>query len=53
MPSGMVSAQRPNPSAAVDDPQIELVGVRKEFGDSRHKVVAVEGADPAAVTACL
>ena len=45
MPSGMVSAQRPNPSAAVDDPQIELIGVRKEFGDSRHKVVAVEGAD--------
>ena len=54
MPSGMVSAQRPNPSAAVDDPQIELVGVRKEFGDSAHarskigrghKVVAVEGAD--------
>ena len=45
MPSGMASAQRPNPSAAVDDPQIELVGVRKEFGDSRHKVVAVEGAD--------
>ncbi len=54
MPSGMVSAQRPNPSAAVDDPQIELIGVRKEFGDSAHarskigrghKVVAVEGAD--------
>ena len=36
MPSGMVSAQRPNPSAAVDDPQIELIGVRKEFGDSSH-----------------
>ena len=54
MPSGMVSAQRPNPSAAVDDPQIELIGVRKEFGDAAHarskigrghKVVAVEGAD--------
>ena len=54
MPSGMVSAQRPNPSAAVDDPQIELIGVRKEFGDSAHarstigrghKVVAGEGAD--------
>jgi putative spermidine/putrescine transport system ATP-binding protein len=41
----MVSAQRANPSAAVDDPQIELIGVRKEFGDFRHKVVAVEGAD--------
>ncbi len=45
MPSGMVSAQRPNPSAAVDDPQIELIGVRKEFGGTAHKVIAVEGAD--------
>ena len=36
MPSGMVSAQRPNPSAAVDDPQIELIGVRKEFGEGAH-----------------
>ncbi|MDG4663226.1 ABC transporter ATP-binding protein [Mycobacterium sp. 236(2023)] len=26
-------------------PQIELIGVRKEFGDLRNKVVAVEGAD--------
>lgn len=42
----MVSAQQHvNPAAAVDDPQIELIGVRKEFGDARHKVVAVEGAD--------
>ena len=46
MPSGMASAQqRVDSAAAIDDPQIELVGVRKEFGDTRHKVVAVEGAD--------
>jgi putative spermidine/putrescine transport system ATP-binding protein len=45
MPSGMVGAQELDSAAAVDDPQIELVGVRKEFGDLRHKVVAVEGAD--------
>src|SRR4051794_25440950 len=46
MPSGMAGAkQRADPAAAVDDPQIELAGVRKEFGDGRHKVVAVEGAD--------
>ena len=46
MPSGTASAQqRVDPAAAVDDPQIELTGVRKEFGDARHKVVAVEGAD--------
>ena len=47
MPSGMVGAQqRADPAAAVDDPQIELAGVRKEFGEGRgHKVVAVEGAD--------
>ena len=46
MPSGTV---RPRPdaksAAAVDDPQIELIGVRKVFGDSRNRVVAVEGAD--------
>ena len=46
MPSGTV---RPQPDAksvaAVDDPQIELIGVRKVFGDSRNRVVAVEGAD--------
>ena len=52
----MASAQRrAHSAAAVDDPQIELIGVRKEFGDGRaharsrfgqgHKVVAVEGAD--------
>src|SRR5690348_6250690 len=42
MPSGMVSSQKDaNVAAAVDDPQIELVGVRKVFGD----VIAVEGAD--------
>src|SRR6476659_8567931 len=46
MPSGMAGAQqRAEPAAAVGDPQIELAGVRKEFGDGRHKVVAVEGAD--------
>src|ERR1700694_1555468 len=42
MPSGMVGSQQDsNFAVAVDDPQIELVGVRKVFGD----VVAVEGAD--------
>ena len=42
MPSGTVSPQSDtNASARVDDPQIELVGVRKAFGT----VVAVEGAD--------
>ena len=42
MPSGTVSSQPDaNTAAAVDDPQIELIGVRKVFGD----VVAVEGAD--------
>jgi putative spermidine/putrescine transport system ATP-binding protein len=46
MPSGTVGAQqRVDSSATVDDPQIELIGVRKEFGDLRDKVVAVEGAD--------
>src|SRR6188472_3405129 len=42
MPSGTVSSQSDaNVAAAVDDPQIELIGVRKVFAD----VVAVEGAD--------
>src|SRR6476646_11471513 len=42
MPSGTVSSQPDaNVAAAVDDPQIELIGVRKVFGD----VTAVEGAD--------
>src|SRR5215213_8235899 len=46
MPSGTVSPQSDaNVTAPVDDPQIELAGVRKVFGDSRHKIVAVEGAD--------
>ena len=54
MPSGMAGAQQRLDSAAVDDPQIELIGVRKEFSDTAHarskigrghKVVAVEGAD--------
>ena len=46
MPSGTAVSQRgadPAPGAAV--PQIELIGVRKEFGDTRNRVVAVEGAD--------
>ena len=46
MPSGTAVSKR---GAGADDdaavPQIELIGVRKEFGDSRHPVVAVEGAD--------
>src|ERR1700742_3401962 len=42
MPSGTVSSQSDaNVAAAVDDPQIELIGVRKVFAE----VVAVEGAD--------
>jgi putative spermidine/putrescine transport system ATP-binding protein len=50
----MAGAQQRLDSAAVDDPQIELIGVRKEFSDTAHakskigrghKVVAVEGAD--------
>src|SRR5919108_5270762 len=42
MPSGTVSSQQDtNMVAAVEDPQIELIGIRKVFGD----VVAVEGAD--------
>src|SRR6185369_2856505 len=42
MPSGTVSSQPDvDVAAAVDDPQIELIGVRKVFGD----VMAVEGAD--------
>src|SRR6202048_4701280 len=46
MPSGTVSPQSDtNAAARVDDPQIELVGVRKVYGDSHHKTVAVEGAD--------
>jgi putative spermidine/putrescine transport system ATP-binding protein len=46
MPSGTAVSRR---GAGADDDaavaQIELIGVRKEFGDSRHPVVAVEGAD--------
>ena len=41
MPSGIRSQPDANLAAAVDDPQIELVGVRKVFGD----VIAVEGAN--------
>ncbi|MHA0285157.1 ABC transporter ATP-binding protein [Mycobacterium sp. C3-094] len=46
MPSG-TAVSRPG-ADPLDDaavPQIELVGVRKEFGDPRHPVVAVAGAD--------
>jgi putative spermidine/putrescine transport system ATP-binding protein len=43
MPSDTVSPQPTvNVTAAVDDPQVELIGVRKEFG---NRIVAVEGAD--------
>jgi putative spermidine/putrescine transport system ATP-binding protein len=43
MPLGMAaSASDANSFAAVDDPQVELVGVRKVFG---NRIVAVEGAD--------
>ena len=46
MPSGKVSTQPDmNVAAPVDDPQIELSGVRKVFGDSRNEIVAVDGAD--------
>jgi putative spermidine/putrescine transport system ATP-binding protein len=46
MPSGTGSPQsHTNATAPVDDPQIELRGVRKVFGDSRNRIVAVEGAD--------
>jgi putative spermidine/putrescine transport system ATP-binding protein len=42
MPSGIAnSASNTNPAVGVDNPQIELQGVRKVFGD----IVAVEGAD--------
>src|SRR4029077_850144 len=45
MPSGTASPQSDtNVAAPVDDPQIELVSVRKVFGDSHNKIVAVEGA---------
>jgi len=43
MPSDTIGSQSAvNVSAAVGDPQVELVGVRKEFGST---IVAVEGAD--------
>src|SRR6201991_2354164 len=46
MPSGMVRPQSDtNVAAPVDDPQIELAGVRKVYGDSHNKIVAVEGAN--------
>jgi putative spermidine/putrescine transport system ATP-binding protein len=42
MPPGIATSDRDaNPAGAVDNPQIELRRVRKEFGD----VVAVQGAD--------
>lgn len=40
-----VSEHGPEPAGTAAAPQIELIGVRKEFGDSRAPVVAVEGAD--------
>jgi putative spermidine/putrescine transport system ATP-binding protein len=46
MPSGTVSSQHAAKMAVtVDDPQIELIGVRKVFGDGRNKIVAVEDAN--------
>ncbi|MFN0141842.1 MAG: ABC transporter ATP-binding protein [Mycobacterium sp.] len=52
MPTGSVaSAPRTdpappvNPAAGVDNPQIELRGVRKVFSEGRHQTIAVEGAD--------
>ena len=43
MPSDTIGSQSAvNVTAAVGDPQVELVGVRKEFGST---IVAVEGAD--------
>jgi putative spermidine/putrescine transport system ATP-binding protein len=45
MPSGTVSSETANAAVAEGNPQIELVGVRKVFGDSRNRIVAVEGAD--------
>ncbi|WP_199255152.1 ABC transporter ATP-binding protein [Mycolicibacterium mengxianglii] len=40
-----VSARGAQPDRHAAVPQIELIGVRKEFGDSRNRTVAVEGAD--------
>ncbi|AFM15171.1 ABC-type spermidine/putrescine transport system, ATPase component [Mycolicibacterium chubuense NBB4] len=46
MPSGAaVSIRGADPADDAAVPQIELIAVRKEFGDLRSKVVAVEGAD--------
>ncbi|CAN5394515.1 ABC transporter ATP-binding protein [soil metagenome] len=46
MPSGAaVSQQGAEFDRAAAAPQIELIGVRKEFGVDRNKTVAVEGAD--------
>jgi putative spermidine/putrescine transport system ATP-binding protein len=47
MPSETVSSESAvNFSAAVDDPRVELIGVRKEFGSKvGDKIVAVESAD--------
>ncbi|CAN5548687.1 ABC transporter ATP-binding protein [soil metagenome] len=41
MPSGTASL-RQSPD---DEPQIELIGIRKEFGEGANRVLAVEGAD--------
>jgi putative spermidine/putrescine transport system ATP-binding protein len=50
MPSGTASLGQgspggPNPADPLANPQIELIGVRKEFGDGANQVIAVEGAD--------
>ncbi len=46
MPSGTaVSKPGAEPADDAAVPQIELIGIRKEFGDSRDRVVAVERAD--------
>ncbi|TXI57048.1 ABC transporter ATP-binding protein [Mycolicibacterium mageritense] len=46
MPSGMVSTPPDMPAVSPGaQPEIELVGVRKVFGDSHHAVVAVDHAD--------
>src|SRR5215210_3505387 len=46
MPSGPLSSQPDtNVATAVEDTKIDLIRVRKEFGDFRNRIVAVEGAD--------
>ena len=46
MPSGTAVPQLdPDPARGEAAPQIELIGVRKEFGNPPNSTVAVEGAD--------